>query len=129
MGLIRKTASIATFGAVNFRSKKERLDRLNAEHSKLGRRLEKVESDRSGLREAVETARKRAEKAELETLATAKRARRRARRKAMAREATSSAGNLSRRARRTSRKASRRAAKAAKNAASTVTDPIEELTG
>lgn len=84
MGFIRKTASIATFGLVNWRSNKERfaeeqLVRQNLETA-LADTDELLESSRRATRAArrnAARAQKRAEKAELKQLKLEKKAARR----------------------------------------------------
>lgn len=80
MGFIRKTASIATIGLVNFRSKGERLARAEAE-------LEEARADYSSARAgrdrhaaAAERAQRRAAKSERRALSSKKQAKRERRR-------------------------------------------------
>lgn len=80
MGMIRKTASIATLGLINFRSKSELLDRERQRTAKLERRAAELEQLTDRTQRQAKRARDRAEKAELEALAAEKKSRRERRR-------------------------------------------------
>jgi hypothetical protein len=84
MGVIRKTLSISTFGIVNWRSKKERLRRAEAD-------LEITSKKEQLLKERLLEAERRAEAAEAEALRTEKRS---SRRKAKAANAARAAAAL-----------------------------------
>ena len=98
MGVIRKTASISTLGLVNFRSKKEKLERAEAGLTKLERKLARLSENE--------------QKANKE-LARLKRHRKVQKAETLSRLLTDRAGNV----RNESAKRGRRAAKAARKAA------------
>jgi hypothetical protein len=72
MGIIRKTASIGTFGLVSFRSKKERLRRAEAAQQAAEDDLAAERLARETADERVAEAERRARKAELAALHEAK---------------------------------------------------------
>lgn len=86
MGLIRKTASIATLGVVSFRSKKERLRRAESAYRKAADELAREQAARSEADRRVQAAERRAGQAELTAVHEAKSAAR-ARRKVRGRKA------------------------------------------
>lgn len=101
MGIIRKTASIATLGLVNWRSTKEKLaeERLVRQHLEgaLSDTTETLERSRRATRAARRReakAQKRAVKAELEQLKLAKKAERRRRFGRWRRDAAHSSGQV-----------------------------------
>ncbi len=128
MGLIRKTASIGTVGLINFRSTKERLQREQLASERTREALTKAEAQVEDLRAKAESADDRATRAELDLLASEKRARRRrrwAQRRQGMKGAADDAANLGRRARRKLRKEAKKAEKAGK-AARRVKDKVTE---
>lgn len=109
MGIIRKTASIATLGLVNFRSKAELLERARTDRDRTQSTLDKLAGRQADLKEQLDQSRKRAEKAELDLLAGERKRRRRRK----AEDALDSAVDTGRRARRKAKKAARKAARSA----------------
>jgi hypothetical protein len=142
MGLVRKTASIATLGLVSFRSKKEQLRRAQAAHRDAAAALDRERRARSEADDRVVVAEKRAVDAELQALQAAKRLTRakgeaklsrRERRRARAATAVEVAGRQSRRARKRAAKAAaeakvrgRRARKRAERLAAQARDAAEQ---
>ena len=74
MGLIRKTASVATLGIIPFRSKKEKLRRAEKAHREAQVDLAGEQAARAEADKRLVAAEKRARQAELQALQQAKRA-------------------------------------------------------
>jgi hypothetical protein len=121
MGLIRKTLSIGTLGAVSFRSKKELLKRAERSRREADVALEDETRAREAAESRVAAAEKRARQARADAEHTAQklaRAKRRSRRDDVIRSSSADAVERGRKAGRRARKA---AAKAAATAAATAT--------
>ena len=145
MGLIRKTLSVSTLGLVNWNSKKERLRAANEELELTRADLEQATEKHSLIRSRLADAERRAEKAELGMLHTARRKNRAARRRARMEAVETAVGDAKRRGssaidaaeqraaelrtqgRRAAKKARKRAAKSAEQAVDTVRDKAEDL--
>lgn len=76
MGIIRKTASVATLGLIKFRSKGERLERVEHERDEAVAEAFEASEDRRRIFSRARRAEKRAYKAELDALAASKKAKR-----------------------------------------------------
>ncbi|MBK5222510.1 MAG: hypothetical protein JJE52_06490 [Acidimicrobiia bacterium] len=115
MGVIRKTLSIGTLGLVSFRSKKERLRRAEGELADAERELEKEHKARDEADSRVESALKRAKRAELDALHEAQVAtkeRRRRKRGKRAKKATAAAMVAAKPDRHRSKRSARKAMRA-----------------
>lgn len=124
MGIIRKTASISTLGLINYRSNKEHLERERQRGRQTRKALEKATAEVEDLQARVETADKRATKAELNLLAAEKRRRRWRRASKRRDDVADGAADLSRRARKQIRKEAKQAKKAARKAKDSVVDTV-----